>query len=78
MLRCSGRTVAAVKLGTYHRLKGLEFAHVLVPDHDLAVWPQAPSEGDEAYRERSSLQRRQLFVAMTRARDGLWLARRVS
>jgi len=30
-------------------------------------------EDDETYAERMALLRRQLFVAMTRARDGLWL-----
>ena len=34
------------------------------------------TETDDAYRERAELQRRQLFVAMTRARDRLWLGSR--
>ncbi|MDL4817730.1 nuclease-related domain-containing DEAD/DEAH box helicase [Actinomadura opuntiae] len=65
-----GRPVEAVKLGTYRRAKGLEFKHVFLPCHDAAL--TAPS-GDAAARERAELARRQLFVAMTRARDLLWL-----
>lgn len=68
-----GRTVDAVKVGTYLRAKGLEFACVMLPDHDRAVPAQSSEESDEAYQDRAELQRRQLFVAMTRARDRLWL-----
>jgi UvrD-like helicase C-terminal domain/AAA domain/Nuclease-related domain len=62
-----------VKVGTFHRAKGLEFAHVFIPDRDRYPRPRAPHESDGAYRERTELERRVLFVAMTRARDGLWL-----
>jgi len=68
-----GRTVEAVKVGTYQRAKGLEFAFVLMPDHEATPGRQRPGESDDAYRERCELARRQRFVAMTRARDGLWL-----
>lgn len=68
-----GHTVDAVKVGTYQRAKGLEFACVFLPDHDQAVPARGPDETDDAYRDRAELQRRQLFVAMTRARDRLWL-----
>jgi superfamily I DNA/RNA helicase len=60
-------------VGTYQRAKGLEFSCVFLPEHDRAVPPQRASETDDAYRERAELQRRQLSVAMTRARDRLWL-----
>ncbi len=70
-----GMPVEAVKVGTYQRAKGLEFACVFLPDHDRAVSPRSAQETYEAYRERAELQRRQLFVAMTRARDRLWLGR---
>jgi superfamily I DNA/RNA helicase len=33
-------------------------------------------ETESAHRERVERERRQLFVGMTRARDGLWLGRR--
>ncbi len=68
-----GTTSDAVKVGTYQRAKGLEFACVFLPGHDHAVAPRSDAESDDAYRERAELQRRQLFVAMTRARDRLWL-----
>jgi hypothetical protein len=63
-----------VKVGTFHRAKGLEFAHVLIPDRERYPRPRSPRESADAYRERTELERRILFVAMTRARDGLWLA----
>ena len=59
------------ELGTYRRVKGLEFKSVFLPRIDAARGPGEP--GDDAARERSELARRQLFVAMTRARDLLWL-----
>ncbi|MER5882954.1 UvrD-helicase domain-containing protein [Streptomyces sp. NPDC001941] len=74
-----GRPVDAVKLGSYRRAKGLEFKHVYLPQHDAAL-PNAASAGTpgaagvvETAQEREELLRSQLFVAMTRARDLLWL-----
>ncbi|MFF8271741.1 UvrD-helicase domain-containing protein [Streptomyces sp. NPDC016562] len=78
-----GRAVDAVKLGTYRRAKGLEFKNVFLPQYDavLANGTQADPAGGTAggtetpqtAREREELRRSQLFVAMTRARDLLWL-----
>lgn len=71
-----GRPVNAVKLGSYRRAKGLEFKRVYLPEHDAALAHGArPSDAaaSETERERSELARSQLFVAMTRARDVLWL-----
>jgi len=62
-----------VKVGTFYRAKGLEFAQVFIPDRDRYPQGRRGHESDEAYRERAVLERRVLFVAMTRARDGLWL-----
>jgi hypothetical protein len=67
-----GRPINRVKVGTYKRAKGLEFKYVFLP------WLQTrnPShavEANHADRERLELARRELYVAMTRARDGLWL-----
>ncbi|MCF3101952.1 UvrD-helicase domain-containing protein [Streptomyces roseoverticillatus] len=69
-----GRPVPGVKLGSYHRAKGLEFKHVHLPDHDAPA-AAGPGDGtdDGVARERRELHRSQLFVAMTRARDTLWL-----
>lgn len=52
-----------VRLGTFHRVKGLEFRHMIVVCEDQAVDPMD-------HRDRS-----QLFVAATRARDGLMVCR---
>ncbi|WP_110945464.1 nuclease-related domain-containing DEAD/DEAH box helicase [Streptomyces avicenniae] len=74
--RYDGHPVEAVKLGSYRRAKGLEFKHVYLPEHDaaLANGPRPPvTEASETERERDELSRSQLFVAMTRARDTLWL-----
>lgn len=62
----------SVKVGTYHRSKSLDFTHVALPDRNLFPPPRQPSESDDGYRERLRLERRQLFVAITRARDTLW------
>lgn len=74
-----GRAVDAVKLGTYRRAKGLEFKNVFLPRHDAALphgthtGPAGGTETTETAREREELRRSRLFVAMTRARDLLWL-----
>jgi len=68
-----GRTSDAVKVGTIKRAKGLEFKHVLMPDLRAdTVGSAPPADGTE--RERWTLLRRELYVGMTRARDGLWVA----
>lgn len=66
-----GRPVDAVKLGSYRRAKGLEFKRVYLPQYDAA--PSPSGEQCETAHEREELARSQLFVAMTRARDVLWL-----
>lgn len=81
-----GNGVPGVKVGSYRRAKGLEFKRVFLPRHDEAGAPGTPGalageggpggpggEPSEADRERAELARGQLFVAMTRARDLLWL-----
>jgi hypothetical protein len=71
-----GTPIDAVKVGTVKRAKGLEFRQVLlaqVPsnllpgEHDVVV----AEEGAAA--EHTELQKRELYVAMTRAYDGLWV-----
>lgn len=64
----AGRRVDAVKVGTVKRAKGLEFGRVYLPRVDTYVL-------EEGEPERVQRERRELFVAMTRARDGLWLCR---
>jgi ATP-dependent exoDNAse (exonuclease V) beta subunit len=48
----------------------LNIALPQLPDGPSTRWSQ---ETADAYRERVELERRELFVGMTRARDGLWL-----
>lgn len=70
-----GTTQAAVKVGTFKRAKGLEFKHVAIPrceskqlrDHRLR------GEDDATYEERVDRMRRELYVAVTRARDSVWI-----
>jgi AAA domain/UvrD-like helicase C-terminal domain len=65
----------AVRVGTYRRSKGLEFKIVLMPclgEGSLGE-RQRDGEDDSTFSERIDLIRRQLFVAMTRARDILWM-----
>jgi ATP-dependent exoDNAse (exonuclease V) beta subunit len=66
-----GTVTGACKVGTYTRVKGLDFKHVFLPCHDLLL-REAQTPGIAA-REHERLARRQLFVAVTRARDSLWL-----
>ena len=68
-----GTPVDAVKVGTIAHARGLEFAEVLlVRTPPYLVQPGLP-EVDDAAAERTARQRRELFVGMTRARDGLWV-----
>jgi superfamily I DNA/RNA helicase len=70
-----GRPSAHVKVGTYHRAKGLEFKVVFLPGLNAGEFPRPKSAGQDAaeYDETYSLATTQLFVAMTRARDHLYL-----
>lgn len=74
LAKYDGRVAAAVKVGTIKRAKGLEFKHVLVA-HTPArlVGPAAVPEDGQDAGERVEMERRELYVAMTRARDGLWV-----
>jgi hypothetical protein len=69
-----GNTSDRVKVGTFKRAKGLEFKFVLIPGLRAdSVPPQWPGESEDSHRERAERERRELYVGMTRARDGLWL-----
>ncbi|MEV6493284.1 UvrD-helicase domain-containing protein, partial [Actinoplanes sp. NPDC051633] len=67
-----GRPNQRPKVGTYQRAKGLEFKQVFVPRLDHAG-RQVFHKDPEARAAYEAVVKRQLFVAMTRARDGLWL-----
>ncbi|MCY3925080.1 MAG: hypothetical protein OXG52_06165 [bacterium] len=64
-----GRPNKRVKVGTYHRAKGLEFKAVFLPH--LGRFPPQAKKGSstEEAAENHELAVSQLFVAMTRARD---------
>lgn len=72
-----GNPAEGVKLGSYRRAKGLEFKRVYLPRYDAGLPAETKrgieGAGTETARERAELARSQLFVAMTRARDVLWL-----
>jgi hypothetical protein len=65
----------AVKVGTYQRGKGLEFKRVFIPrlDGDGIGDSRRHGEDEATHAERIELLRRQVYVAITRARDGVWL-----
>ncbi len=69
----AGRTSDAVRVGTVKRAKGLEFKQVLLAHVDPRLLDAAPAEPSETERERRERGRRELYVGMTRARDGLWV-----
>ena len=71
--RYDGRPTDLVKVGTYHRGKGLEFKAVFLPGLSKSLFPRPPGDGDSAEEaaEANDLAISQLFVAMTRARDVL-------
>ncbi|MFS8585549.1 MAG: 3'-5' exonuclease, partial [Acidimicrobiia bacterium] len=66
-----GRPNDQVKVGTYHRGKGLEFKAVFLPGMSKGVFPRPPEDGQspEEAAEARELAISTLFVAMTRARD---------
>ena len=65
-----GVPVSGIKVGTYARSKGLEFERVVLPGLNLGEVPAVDIENEDTY----FLQARQLYVAMSRARDELWMS----
>lgn len=70
-----GQPTEQVKVGTFHRVKGLEFKVVFLVDVGAGQFPRARIDGQSEveYAEEVSTQVSTLFVAMTRARDALVL-----
>ncbi|WP_169811037.1 3'-5' exonuclease, partial [Nocardia amamiensis] len=68
LLEFDGKPCAAVKVGTVHRAKGLDFAAVFHP-----TWSSGAAPPTGASRERAELADRQKLVAITRARDYAWI-----
>ncbi|CAL9401333.1 ATP-dependent DNA helicase Rep [Streptomyces sp. enrichment culture] len=78
-LRTSKAPVDAVRIGTMHSFKGLEFRYVAVIGVHREAVPcmaaVAPREVDQLQHEADmSAERCLLFVACTRARDGLYVS----
>lgn len=71
-----GHPTDAVKIGTHHRIKGLEFKVVLLPLLGAMDFPRprAPGQNEVEYAESTDLAMSCLFVAMTRPRDGLFIS----
>lgn len=63
-----------VRVGTWFRSKGMEFPHVFLPQVDRSTM-LLTGAGEQAEQEKAELLRRTLYVAMTRARDTLWVGR---
>lgn len=61
----------AVRVGTVERAKGLEFRQVVMGDLVPSWLAAAPTDPVEL--ERHDGRRRDLYLGMSRARDGLWL-----
>lgn len=67
-----GRHRPLVRVGTFHRIKGLEFKRVYVAGLAAGRWPLLLGRDDPVTREENrARQVRAAFVAMTRARDFL-------
>ena len=71
-----GTPNALVKVGTHHRVKGLEFKVVFLPGLTDGEFPRprAPGMDPHEHEDQRSLSMSALFVAMTRARDRLVLS----
>ncbi len=68
-----GPPAAYIKIGSVKRAKGLKFGRVSLPRTATSLCVDGTAEVERVERER-----RELFVAMTRARDGLWTSRLTS
>jgi len=66
-----GAPDGAIKVGTFKRAKGLEFARVFLPRVKLPA--NRDGDTEPGVLERLERERREYFVAMTRARDALWV-----
>lgn len=69
----AGKSSEMVRVGTIKRAKGLEFKQVLLPHVPAKLLADPPTTESESAKERRELDRRELYVGMTRARDGLWV-----
>ena len=70
-----GRPNDRIKVGTFHRAKGLEFKVVFLLDLSAGCFPQPRDrwQSQAEYEDEHALAISTLFVAMTRARDRLFI-----
>lgn len=73
LVNYDGKPRDVVKVGTIKRAKGLEFKQVLVVRTPSRLLQTGTANQESVENERRELDRRELYVAMTRARDGLWV-----
>ncbi len=66
----TGNTSDSVRIMTFHSSKGLEFRNVIIPHVNEGTVPHRKSIGEEAVEE----ERRMFYVAMTRAKDNLYIS----
>nr|WP_243739095.1 3'-5' exonuclease [Microcella frigidaquae] len=69
----AGAPAPLVKVGTIKRAKGLEFKQVLLARVDGSLLAPVAEGLDDGAAEAREIARRELYVGMTRARDGLWV-----
>ena len=69
----NGTDPEAVVVGTIKRAKGLEFSRVHVAYVEPRVMAAEPRHATDSAIEQWQLRRREMYVAMTRARDELWV-----
>lgn len=72
-------TSVGVRLGTMHRMKGMEFRCVAIVDVDATTLPLPAAitpEKEDKIQHSADVQRERclLYVACSRARDDLWIA----
>lgn len=72
LAKYQGVSEPVIRVGTFHRAKGLEFKHVVVTGLSEGTWPpKRPGLDSAAELEARARDVRAAFVAMTRARDRL-------
>jgi superfamily I DNA/RNA helicase len=69
----TGKSSDMIRVGTIKRAKGLEFKQVLLPHVPAKLLADPPATESASAKERRELDRRELYVGMTRARDGFWV-----
>ena len=64
----------SVKLMTVHAAKGLEFSYVFITGLEQDLFPHANLDGSKKNKEEKEEERRLFYVALTRAKEKLYLS----